>query len=220
MISPAESDPCAPVRIHAGDDARLVACAHGGQVLGWVPAGLERRDRLWLSPLARCGPGVAVRGGVPVIFPQFADRGPLPKHGLARDRAWEIDTGSVGAPVARIAARLRDDAATRAIWPHRFTLTLVAEAAGRDLTLTLTVRNDAPLGGDPFTLTAALHAYFAVHADAAYLTGLAGLPAEDNATGSVVRIPEGPLPAAGPMDLAVRGTRGPVMLDDGLGGRL
>jgi len=226
VIPPGEPDPCVPVRRHAADGAQLVACAHGGQVLGWVPAGPERRDRLWLSPLARCGPGASVRGGIPVIFPQFADRGPLPKHGLARNRPWELDTGSDGAPVARVAARLRDDASTREIWPHRFTLHLVAEAAGRELTLTLTVRNDAPAGEsitdrDSFTFTAALHAYLAVNTSSARLVGVGGRPAEDNTVGGTVRtILAGALSGEGPTDLAIRGARGPVTLDDGIGGRL
>ena len=209
------TSPCTPVRVRARDGARLVACAHGGQVLGWSPAS-DERDRLWLSPLARCGAGEAIRGGVPVVFPQFAGRGPLPKHGLARDRAWELDTGSDGADVARVACRLQDDERTRAIWPHRFTLTLVAEASGTQLSVTLAVRNDAASGGDAFTFTAALHAYLATAVPLADVVGLAGLPAEDNAAGGAVRVlPAGPLPARGPVDLAVRGTRGPAVVRTG-----
>jgi glucose-6-phosphate 1-epimerase len=209
---PTPPTPCTPVRIRAGDGARLVACAHGGQVLGWSPA-CDDRERLWLSPLARCGDGESIRGGVPVMFPQFARRGSLPPHGLARDRTWELDTGSDGAPAARLACRLRDDARTRAVWPHPFTLTLVAEAAGPRLTLTLGVRNEAPVGGEPFTLTAALHAYLAADVPASHLHGLDGAPAEDNAAGSgTIRLPDGPLPAAGPIDVTVRGARGPVRL--------
>lgn len=220
MIYPDDPAPCTPRRLHAADGARLVACAHGGQVLGWTPAG-EERDRLWLSPLARCGPGAAIRGGIPVVFPQFAVRGPLPRHGLARDRGWDLDTGSDGAPVARIAGRLRDDAATRRIWPHSFTLALVAEAAGPELALTVQVRNEAPPGGKPFSFTAALHAYLAADTGGAHLTGLAARRAENNAAGGgPVHLPAGPLPARGPLDVAIRDGHGPVHLDDGLGGRL
>jgi glucose-6-phosphate 1-epimerase len=213
MISDSDRlTPCTPLRTHAADGALLVGCAHGGHLLGWIPAG-DDRDRLWLSPLARCGPGEAIRGGVPVIFPQFAGRGPLPKHGLARDRAWELVTGSDGAPLARIAARLTDDEQTRAIWPHAFTLTLIAEAAGPVLTMILEVRNDAPPGGAPFSLTAALHSYLSADAAAARIDGLGGLVAADNAaSGATVLLPAGPLPALGPRDLAVTDTTGPVTL--------
>ena len=191
-----------------------MACAHGGQVLGWTPAG-DERDRLWLSPLARCGPGEAIRGGVPVIFPQFAGRGPLPKHGLARDREWELDSGSDGATVARMAARLTADERTRAIWPHDFTLTLIAEAVSRTLTFTLEVRNDAPPGAAAFSLTTALHSYLATDAVTARLEGLAGLDAEDNAAaGAPIRLGTQAVPALGPRDIAVRDIRGPVWLTE------
>jgi glucose-6-phosphate 1-epimerase len=219
VISKVEPNACEPVRTHAADGARLVACAHGGQLLGWTPAGATR-DRLWLSPLARCGPGEAIRGGVPVIFPQFAGRGPLPKHGFARDRAWELDTGSDGAPVARVAVRLQDDAATARIWPHRFTLTLVAEASGPTLTMTLQVRNEAPADGAAFGFTAALHSYLAVDAGTAAVHGLACRTVQDNAAGTPTRLPDGPLAALGPRDVAAVGVPGPVRVRDGLGGWL
>jgi glucose-6-phosphate 1-epimerase len=206
--------PCSPLRAHAADGARLVACAHGGQVLGWTPAS-DGRDRLWLSPLARCGPGAAIRGGIPVVFPQFAGRGPLPKHGLARDRTWELDHGTEGAPVARVTGRLTDDEQTRAIWPHRFTLTMIAEAVGNLLTISLQARNDAPVGGAAFTLTAALHSYLAVDAASARLEGMSGYRAQDNAAGGAeLLLPDAPLAALGPRDLAVPGARWPVRLVD------
>ena len=152
-----------------------------------------------------------------MVFPQFSDRGPLPKHGLARDRAWELDTGSDGAPVARVACRLRDDDLTRRVWPHRFTLTLVAEASGDQLTMTLGVRNEAPEDGEPFTFTAALHAYLAAEVPVARLRGLAEHPAQDHTRGGTsIRLPREPLPARGPLDVAVPGARGPVHLRNGV----
>jgi D-hexose-6-phosphate mutarotase len=60
-----------------------------------------------------------------------------------------------------------------------------------------------------------------VDAGTAAVHGLAGRVAEDNAAGGAsIRLPEGPLTRSWPLDVAVRGTRGPVELDDGLGGRL
>jgi hypothetical protein len=127
----ADGAACAPETVTAADGAQLTACAHGGHVLGWTPAG--GRPRLWLSPTARCGPGLAIRGGIPVIFPQFAGRGPLPKHGFARDRAWRVETmgdagsrPSGGRPVGAVAGHARgrrgdprDLAAPRRAGDHR-----------------------------------------------------------------------------------------------------
>ena len=204
-------DPCATTTVEAPDGARLAARRHGGHVVGWTPAG--GRERLWLSPLTRCGPGEAIRGGIPVIFPQFAGRGPLPKHGLARDREWRV----APAPEAGSwRAVLGDDEATRAIWPHAFELTLTATAAGDRLDTELSVHNP---GDGPFTFTAALHGYLALGDPAATVHGLGGHVAEDNAAdGRLVPVPPGPLVATDVRDLAVRDATEPVtLLDPDLG---
>src|SRR5689334_8674001 len=108
-----DDDPCAPLTVGPADGPRLTFVPHGGQVLGWVPAGSEV-SRVWLSPTYVCGPGAAIRGGVPVIFPQFSDRGPLPKHGVARDRAWEPVACGASEDSAFAVQRLRSDEATSA----------------------------------------------------------------------------------------------------------
>jgi D-hexose-6-phosphate mutarotase len=114
-LSAGANDLCAPQTLTAADGAELIACAHGGHILGWTPAGGQ--PRLWLSPSAQCGPGLAIRGGIPVIFPQFSGRGPLPKHGLARDRGWLIEESqppekdrrsAIGEPADQEHGRARD----------------------------------------------------------------------------------------------------------------
>lgn len=206
----ADVDPCTHLTGEAPDGARLTACAHGGQLLGWRPAGGD--EQLWLSPLARCGPGEAIRGGVPVIFPQFSGRGTLPKHGFARDRSWHLDVGP-----GLLSAELRDSEATRALWPHPFTMRLDAAASGNTLSLELTVRND---GLDEFSFTVALHTYLAVGAGA-LLHGLDGASAEDNAAGgALVRLPDEPLDALGRRDVAVRDHDGTVTLSHADGATL
>ncbi|HEX5871641.1 MAG TPA: hypothetical protein VFY65_14540, partial [Longimicrobium sp.] len=65
---------------------------HGAHVASWVPAGGS--EAMFLSRAATLAPGEAIRGGVPVIFPQFASRGPLAKHGFARVQPWKrVDDG-------------------------------------------------------------------------------------------------------------------------------
>ncbi len=207
------ADPCTPITAEAADGARISVCAHGGQLLGWRPAGPDGREQLWLSPLARCGPGAAIRGGVPVVFPQFAGRGPLPKHGFARDRTWTLEPGAAGS--GEVTATLTDTEATRAAWPHRFTLTLRLAASADRLELVLSVRNDALEG--PFTFTAALHAYLAAQARS-LLYGMNGARGEDNAADlAPLTLEEGPLAAMTERDLALRDLDAAVRLvhDDG-----
>lgn len=203
-------DPCA-VRTVTGDDgAQVRFCAHGGHVLGWVPAGGV--ERLWLSRDTGCGPGTAVRGGVPVVWPQFAERGDGPRHGIARDRAWTVLADGARDGRARVRLELRSDAATRVLLPHPFTLSLDVEASGAELRTTLVARND---GVDPFEFTAALHTYLAVSStSAARVHGLAGLVAEHNDGSGSTTLPTGPLAVGGPVDLAVTGVPGAVTVTD------
>lgn len=81
------------VRVQSPDGAQATVLLHGAQVISWVPAG--GANQLYLSTKAVIAPGQAVRGGVPVVFPQFAQRGPdtsLPRHGLLRTRAWTVES--------------------------------------------------------------------------------------------------------------------------------
>lgn len=203
--------PCTTRTVTGEDGAQVRFCAHGGHVLGWVPVGGS--ERLWLSRDTGCGPGTAIRGGVPVVWPQFAERGDGPRHGIARDRPWTVLTEGVPEDGrARARLELRSDASTRVLLPHPFTLTLDVEASGLQLRLTLSARND---GVDPFDVTAALHTYLAVSSTAsARVVGLAGLEAEHNDGSGTRVLPEEPLAVVGPLDLAVAGVRDELRLLD------
>src|SRR5690348_15460491 len=112
------------LRLAATDGAEAVVLLHGGHVISWKPAGA--REQLYLSPRAVGGDGQAVRGGVPIIFPQFDRRGPeapLPRHGFARTRRFQLSEQASNAP-GRATLVLRDDELTRATWPRRFELAL------------------------------------------------------------------------------------------------
>jgi D-hexose-6-phosphate mutarotase len=57
----------------------------GAQVLS---ASISDHELLYFSPLSQVNR--PARGGVPVIFPQFAEHGPLIKHGFARNLLWNF----------------------------------------------------------------------------------------------------------------------------------
>ncbi|NBD20248.1 D-hexose-6-phosphate mutarotase [Aquabacterium fontiphilum] len=148
------------VHIVAPDGAQATVLLHGAHVVSWVPAGAH--EQLYLSPTAVAGPGRAVRGGVPVIFPQFEQMGPdtsLPRHGFARTRAWEIDSHHRGREHSQVTLALHDDADTRALWPHGFRLELTVSVGARRLDLELFAENT---GQTPWPFAAALHTYLAV----------------------------------------------------------
>jgi glucose-6-phosphate 1-epimerase len=145
---------------------------HGAHVTSWRdPSGAER---LFLSSASNFAADKAIRGGIPVIFPQFADQGPLPKHGFARTAEWtlaSVEEGSDSGPSVAV-LRLRDSDATRAIWPHAFEAELRVGLDER-LSVRMTVMNTGP---DAMEFTAALHTYLAVDdVAAARIEGLEGV---------------------------------------------
>lgn len=168
------------IELAAPDGARARVLLHGAQVVSWRPAG--GTERLYLSPRAEAGAGRAVRGGVPVIFPQFGASGPLPRHGFARDRAWVRVATEVGRDDALAVLRLADDERTRVLWPHRFAAELTVRVGGARLDVELAVENT---GDDAVAFTAALHSYLRVaDLDAARLQGLQRLRRRDQVRGT------------------------------------
>lgn len=163
------------MRLVAPDGAQAIVLLHGAHVVSWIPAGDD--ERLYLSPSALAGPGQAVRGGIPVCFPQFAGRGPLPKHGFARTLAWEWAEGAERGGAAIGVLKLVSNETTRAIWPHDFEAELTLVVSGRQLDVELAVTNT---GHAPFEFTAALHSYLRIDdLLKARLHGVYGLTYED-----------------------------------------
>ena len=64
------------VVLRSRDGALAEVYLHGAHVTSWRPAG-TREERLFLSERSEFRGGAAIRGGIPVIFPQFAAEGPL-----------------------------------------------------------------------------------------------------------------------------------------------
>jgi glucose-6-phosphate 1-epimerase len=133
--------------------ARAEIALNGAQLLSWVPAG--GREWLFLSRRSLLQEGETVRGGVPVMFPQFADRGALPKHGFVRSLPWELCSAGSGG----VSLELCDSEYTRSLWPHAFRAQLDVELDAQTLQVTLHVQNT---GDEAFSFTTALHSYFRV----------------------------------------------------------
>ena len=79
---------------------QVVVLQHGAQILSWMTA--DGVERLYCTSRLPSEPK-PVRGGVPVIFPQFNQRGPdftLPRHGFARQLRWYRIAPNVAAQAA------------------------------------------------------------------------------------------------------------------------
>ena len=171
---------------------------HGAHVTSWTPAGGE--ERLYVSELAEFREDAAIRGGIPVIFPQFSGLGRLPKHGFARVTTWNLDKVAERADGGACATfTLRDSPATRELWAGRFEAQLQVALSGRRVEVTLSVRNT---GSEPFSFTAALHTYLHVKDVAqAGIAGLGGRTYIDQAAGGAEAVQhEEPLSIRGEID--------------------
>ncbi len=151
--------------------ARAEVYPHGAHVTSWIPASGE--ERMYLSGAAEFNPNSTIRGGVPVIFPQFGD-GPLPKHGFVRRMDWDYIPAESTPGTACARFRLSDSPASHELWPFAFTCELTVCLSAQSLEMTLLIHNP---GAQAFPFTAALHTYLNV-ADIreTVVTGLAGAP--------------------------------------------
>lgn len=165
----------AQVLLHnrAGDTARV--SLHGGHLLSWQPAGAG--EQIYASPWSVPAAGKALRGGAPICFPQFSDRGPLPKHGFARTSRWElVSPPAPGAEIAQACLQL-DSAAASMRWDHPFTLVLLVRLGPGWIELQLEAANT---GRTAFSFTGAIHTYLAVQdVRSAHVRGLQGRAYED-----------------------------------------
>jgi len=115
---------------------------------------------LFLSDRSNFEVGKAIRGGIPVVFPQFGP-GALPQHGFARSKKWLFKESTVNNESGDVLVifTLSSDSDTLSIWPHAFQLRLTTILKIDALAQSLTVTNT---GDSEFSFTSLLHNYFKV----------------------------------------------------------
>ena len=148
------------VTIRAADGAQATVTLYGGHLVSWQTS--DGQERLFCSRESSLDGSRAIRGGVPVIFPQFGARGTGMRHGFARVATWQLDsTGEAdGAAWAQFVLTQADlPEAIAASWPWAFTLRLRVAVKAQALELDLSVHNT---GEQAFPFSAALHTYFAI----------------------------------------------------------
>lgn len=148
------------IRLSAPDGAEATVTLYGAHLVSWK--GMDGKERLFCSAKSALDGSKAIRGGVPVIFPQFAEQGSGMRHGFARVSTWRLEDSGLedGAAWASFGLALGDLPTTLAdAWAHQFMLCLRVSVRENTLAMELTVRN---LGAAPFPFAAALHTYHLV----------------------------------------------------------
>ncbi|KAJ8484540.1 hypothetical protein OPV22_017025 [Ensete ventricosum] len=150
------------LRVPRGASARV--SLHGGQVVSWKN---ERGEELlFTSSKAIFKPSRAMRGGIPICFPQFGNCGSLEQHGFARNKMWSIDSdppplkndddkGKVSVDLL-----LKPSEDDLKCWPHCYEFRLrVSLTTNGVLSMISRVRN---INGKPFSFSFAYHTYLSV----------------------------------------------------------
>lgn len=145
-------------------DSSIEVHHQGAHLSSWVYQG---KEQLFLSRQALFEPAKAIRGGVPICFPQFAAFGPGRYHGFARNMLWQPCETSQPNLVRFELVHNKD---TLELWPHEFKAQFDIELMNNILNMCLRVEN---VGSDAMEFTAALHSYFSVDAiQNAFVAGL------------------------------------------------
>lgn len=145
------------VRITAADGAQAIVTLFGAHVVSWIPAGAK--EQLFCSARSALDGSKAIRGGIPVIFPQFGERGNGMRHGFARLSDWSLVNSGAEDGAGYAEFGLSSDDKMGAPWPHAFSLLLRVTVQADTLDLAFRVHNT---GQSAFSFSAALHTYHAV----------------------------------------------------------
>ncbi|KAI6650879.1 Glucose-6-phosphate 1-epimerase isoform X1 [Oopsacas minuta] len=140
---------------------------HGATVTSWRHKGEEI---LFLSSKAVFDNVKAIRGGVPICFPQFGPWDLGPQHGFARTARWSVYHPPTSLDEGTITAILElNDQQTDNAWGYKFTLLYSITLTHTTLELKVGVENNSP---KPFDFTILLHPYFSVsNVEAISVTG-------------------------------------------------
>ena len=180
--------------LQAPDGAQATVTLFGAHLVSWIPAGGS--ERLFCSSRSALDGSKAIRGGVPLIFPQFAARGDGMRHGFARVSNWRLLASGIEQDAAFAEFALSSDSPLAAAWPHEFDLRFRLALKANTLQLVLRVRN---IGSAAFSFAAALHTYFKVDDIAAVsidglentrYTDQSGTPQSGRQTEQLLRCPD------------------------------
>ncbi|KAJ8326108.1 hypothetical protein O5D80_005466 [Batrachochytrium dendrobatidis] len=168
---------------HAG--STITIYLWGATVTSWKYYGVEN---LFLSSKAVLDGSKPIRGGIPLVFPQFGSGQDkvLPQHGFARVSKWKylgLEVENAAETTVRFGLTpFMIPEAQRALWPHDFHLIYTVSAFGSALKTSLSVRNT---GNTAFKFESLLHTYLRVQDIASVgIVGLTGFPYVDKVANS------------------------------------
>jgi glucose-6-phosphate 1-epimerase len=185
---------------------------HGAHITSWKPAG--REEVLFLSTQSRWEDGRAIRGGVPICFPWFADKADdpnAPAHGFVRTKAWQLDSIAQVEDGVRVSMFTESGEDTKRWCPADFQLGYRV-IFGSELSLELVVTNT---GRTPLRFEEALHAYHRVENILKMrVAGLDTIQYIDKTDSNRRKIQNGEIAIVSETDRVYMNTSGAIKLED------
>jgi glucose-6-phosphate 1-epimerase len=185
---------------------------HGAHVTSWVPRAAA--EVLFLSSQSQWQAGRAIRGGVPICFPWFAnkaDDGGAPSHGFVRTKAWQLESIVQDTHAVTVTLFTESDESTKKWWLFDFRLVYRA-TFGSELTLELALTNT---GARSLRFEEALHTYLKVgHIETVRLQGLDTVRYLDKTDSNHEKIQDGAIVIESETDRVYLNTQNVVEVED------
>ena len=124
-----------------------------------VQVRLSGTDLFYNSPLSKIESGQSFRGGIPILFPQFGNLGPLKKHGFVRDVYWQLVKEAINLESAEIEYEYIIDENHSSNWGNKAILNLKIYSSQNVIRIILQIKNT---GESSFCFTGGLHPYFKI----------------------------------------------------------
>ncbi|XP_064077446.1 uncharacterized protein LOC135195046 [Macrobrachium nipponense] len=146
------------VVLDRGNNTTCTVNLHGATVVSWR---VNNQEQLFVSKQAIFDGKRAIRGGIPIVFPQFGPWSTGPQHGFARISRWELKKPPERLPTGDVEAifQLLDNEFTRSMWNYPFSLTYRLILREKELHFNISVYNP---GAEVLSFTLLLHTYFKV----------------------------------------------------------
>ncbi|KAJ1946707.1 hypothetical protein GGF37_000991 [Kickxella alabastrina] len=144
------------VVLHGPKNSSAEIYLYGATVTAWKSG---NKERLFVSKSAKLDGTKAVRGGIPLVFPQFGP-GALPQHGFARTRVWKFLSSNIHGEGVSASFELSDNEETRAsLWPHKFILIYTVDITADTMSTIMKFENTDEA---EFEFTSLMHTYLRV----------------------------------------------------------
>ena len=158
------------IHVTCNDGSYIKVSKYGGQLLSWCNS--QHEDRMYLSEKAVYETGVAIRGGVPICFPQFGKLGSLKQHGFLRTSLFQVVEQYNGF----LRMRFISNGIEHIDYPFSFICDICIHFNNSELKISLDINNKSKQN---LEFTCALHSYFSTNLPSTTLQGLNNLSYDD-----------------------------------------